>query len=152
MGCVYTYPVLTGVRAGLDVSKKSKITVDEKDAFSPAGWKMPSSSDFQKMVNYLLQSKGYKNSKEKQEALIEKLCSPDARVPGKDICGFSAHASYTTSAGGRINTEIVYPTLEYVWASSTHSVVAFKLIAGANPPISNVGIANGYHVRLIKEE
>ena len=152
LGCCYTYPVLTGTRAGIDVSKKSKITVDQKDAFSPDGWRIPSSSDFQKMVNYLLQSKGYKNSKEKQEALIEKMCSPDARVPGKNICGFSAHASHVTSAGARVNTEIIYPTLEYAWASSSHTVSAFKLISGANPPIANVAIANGYHVRLIKEE
>ena len=126
--------------------------MDQKDAFSPDGWRIHSSSDFQKMVNYLLQSKGYKNSKEKQEALIEKMCSPDARVPGKNICGFSAHASHVTSAGARVNTEIIYPTLEYAWASSSHTVSAFKLISGANPPIANVAIANGYHVRLIKEE
>lgn len=152
LGCCYTYPALIGAIEGLEISKKSKLNVTRKDAMSPEGWRMPMASDFQKMVNYLLQTQSFKNTKEKQEALIEKLCTPEARVPGKNISGFSAHASHITSAGGRVNTEIVYPTLDYVWASSSHCVQAFKLIVGNNSPISNVALGNAYHVRLIKEE
>lgn len=152
LGCCYTYTALIGALEGLDVSKKSKLNVTKNDAISPEGWRMPMVSDFQKMINYLLQTQSFKNTKEKQEALIEKLCAPEARVPGKNISGFSAHASYVTSAGGRVNSEIVYPTLDYVWASSAHSVQALKLIVGNNSAISNVSIGNAYHVRLIKEE